>query len=187
MIIRREHPADIEAIRSVTAAAFRSAERSAPPVDQGDDPGEATLVTWLRADAGWVPELSLVAVEDGHVVGHVVASRASVDGHPALGLGPLSVLPARQGSGVGAALMHALIGAADALGEPLVALLGEPNYYRRFGFVPAHSAGVIAPDPAWGDYFQVRTLTGHSGETGRFAYADPFDRLASTPRETVGD
>lgn len=187
MIIRRERPEDIEAIRSVTAAAFRSAVRSAPPVEPGGDPGEAVLVTWLRADDGWVPELSLVAVEDGHVIGHVVASRARVDDHPALGLGPLSVLPDRQRQGVGAALMEALLGAADALGEPLVALLGEPGYYRRFGFVPAQSVGVIAPDPAWGDYFQVRTLTGHSGETGRFSYAEPFDRLASTPQEAVAD
>ena len=73
--------------------------------------------------------------------------------------------------------MHTVLGAAEALGEPLVALLGEPTYYRRFGFVPAQSAGVIAPDPSWGDYFQVRTLAGHDGPTGRFAYAAPFDRL----------
>ena len=176
-MIRRELHDDIEAIRAVTAAAFRGAEHSAPPVEPGGDPGEATLVSWLRADAGWIPELSLVAVEDDLVVGHVVATRADVDSLPALGLGPLSVLPERQRIGVGAALMHAVLGAADALDEPLVGLVGDPGYYRRFGFVPGRSIGVVAPDASWGDNFQVRTLTRYEGQTGVFHFAGPFDRL----------
>src|SRR5699024_9350535 len=165
VLIRREHSDDIEAIRSVTAAAFRSAAHSAPPVEPGGDPGEATLVSWLRGDVGWVPELSFVAVEDGLVVGHVVATRAHVDDQPALGLGPLSVLPHRQRSGIGAALMQAVLGAADALDGTLVGLLGDPAYYRRFGFVPAQAAGIAAPDSSWGDYFQVRTLARYDGQT----------------------
>ena len=177
VIIRPERSADVEAIRSVTAAAFRSVEHSAPPVEPGGDPGEAVLVAWLRDDVGWIPELSLVAVDGGLVVGHVVASRAYVDDQPALGLGPLSVRPDRQRSGIGAALMHAVLGAADALGDPLVGLVGEPAFYSRFGFVPAESTGVTAPDPSWGDYFQVRTLSRYDGQTGRFQYAAPFDRL----------
>lgn len=95
----------------------------------------------------------------------------------ALGLGPLSVLPDRQKSGIGSALVHAVLGAADALDERLVGLLGEPAYYRRFGFVPAESVGISAPEASWGDYFQVRTLTQYDGQTGRFRYAAPFDRL----------
>lgn len=177
VLIRRELPDDVPVIRAVTAAAFRSAEHSAPPVEPGGDPGEATLVEWLRADPGWIPELSMVAVEDDAVVGHVVVSRAHVDAAPVLALGPLSVLPERQSAGVGSALVHAVLGAADALDEPLVGLLGEPAYYRRFGFVRAQSVGITAPDPAWGDYFQVRTLTAYDGQVGRFRYAEPFDRL----------
>ncbi|KNX38475.1 GNAT family N-acetyltransferase [Luteipulveratus halotolerans] len=177
MLIRREQPADIEAIREVTAAAFRGVEHSAPPVEPGGDPGEATLVTWLRADGGWVPELSLVAVDGDALVGHVVCTRGTLDGRPALGLGPLSVSPDRQRAGVGSALMHSVLGAADALGEPLVVLLGDPAYYSRFGFVPARTLGVAAPDEAWGDYFQVRTLSAYDGQRGRFIYAAPFDRL----------
>jgi putative acetyltransferase len=73
--------------------------------------------------------------------------------------------------------MHAVLGAADALGEPLVGLLGNPAYYGRFGFVPAESIGVAAPDSSWGDNFQIRTLTRYEGVTGRFHYAAPFDRL----------
>jgi putative acetyltransferase len=176
-MIRRERPDDVDAVRAVTAAAFRGVEHSAPPLEPGGDPGEATLVSWLRDDAGWIPELSMVAVEDDMVVGHVVASRAHVDAQPALGLGPLSVLPRRWGAGIGSALMHAVLGAADALDEPLVGLVGEPAYYRRFGFVPARSIAVAAPDYSWGDYFQIRTLTRYDGRTGRFHYASPFDRL----------
>jgi putative acetyltransferase len=176
-MIRRELPEDVEAIRAVTAAAFRTAEHSAPPVEPGGGPGEATLVSWLRDDAGWFPELSLVAVEDDQVVGHVLATRAHVDAQPALGLGPLSVLPRRHRAGIGTALMHAVLGAADALDESLVGLLGDPAYYGRFGFVPAHSLAVAAPDPSWGEYFQVRTLTAYVGLSGQFHYAGPFDRL----------
>lgn len=177
MMIRRELPGDISAIRAVTAAAFRGVEHSAPPVEPGGDPGEATLVSGLRDDPGWVPELSFVAVEDDLVVGHVVATRGHIDSQPVLGLGPLSVLPHRQRTGIGVALMHAVLGAADALGESLVGLVGDPAYYRRFGFVPAPSMGVAAPNSSWGDDFQVRTLTNYRGLTGRFYYAGPFDRL----------
>ncbi len=178
-MIRRELPADIDAIRAVTAAAFRTAPHSAPPVEPNGDPGEATLVSWLRDDDSWVPQLSLVAVEDDVVAGHVVATRAYVDAEPALGVGPLSVLPNHQRSGIGTALMHAVLGAADALDEPLVGLLGDPAYYRRFGFVPARPLGVSAPDPAWGDAFQVRRLTSYAGATGTFRFAAPFDRLSA--------
>lgn len=71
--------------------------------------------------------------------------------------------------------MHATIGAADALGEPLIGLLGSPDHYRRFGFVVSNTVGVSVPEPAWGPYFQVRTLTlHHSDVRGRFTYARPF-------------
>jgi putative acetyltransferase len=75
--------------------------------------------------------------------------------------------------------MHAVLGAADALGEPLVALLGDPAYYRWFGFVTATDRGVTPPVEAWGVHFQVRTLTSYdpARHTGAFAYATPFEGL----------
>lgn len=164
-------------IRAVTAAAFTRVEHSAPPVEADGVPGEATLVGWLRDDPGWIPELSLVAEADGEIVGHAVATRGALAGRPALGLGPVSVSPARQRDGVGSALMHAILGAADAMGEPVVVLLGSPDYYRRFGFVPASSLGIVAPDPAWGDYFQARVLATYDEPVrGTFAFAAPFSR-----------
>ena len=74
--------------------------------------------------------------------------------------------------------MHAVIAAADALDEPLIALLGNPGYYSRFGFVTSTRHGIEPPDPDWGEYFQVRTLSSWDGSIdGTFRYAAPFDDL----------
>jgi putative acetyltransferase len=74
--------------------------------------------------------------------------------------------------------MHAVLGAADALGEPLVALLGSTGYYPKFGFGSAREYGITPKDPGWGEHFQVRTLTAYDPAVrGEFAYPEPFDRL----------
>jgi putative acetyltransferase len=115
---------------------------------------------------------------DGHVMGHVVGSEGSVEGTAAIGLGPIGVLPKNQGRHVGHALMHAVLAAADALGYPLVVLLGHTDYYPRFGFVPASTIGISATDPTWGEHFQARILAAHRPELrGTFRYASPFDAL----------
>ena len=177
MIIRRETEADIPAIRSVTAAAFAAAAHSAPPVTPGGDPGEATLIEWLREDESWIPELSVVAVVDDTVVGHLVATRAHIGSSPAIGIGPVSVVPEMHGRGVGSALMHFALGAADAMGETVAGLLGDPAFYTRFGFAPAAAMDITGPDPSWGDYFQARALSSYSGQRGAFRYAEPFSKL----------
>jgi len=165
VLIRRELPSDVPAIDAVHRGAFETSL-------------EADLVKALRADEGWLPALSLVAEDAGSVVGHVVCTRAHVDAAPALGLGPLGVLPAEQRRGVGAALMHAVLAAADALDEPVVVLLGHKDYYPRFGFAPAQAQGILPPEPAWGDHFQARPLTAHTPSLrGQFAYATPFTKL----------
>ena len=120
----------------------------------------------------------MVAVDDERIVGHVVCTRGWVGTTAALGLGPISVLPSDQRRGIGEGMMHAVIGAADAAGEPLIALLGDPRFYGRFGFIPASRLGIGAPRPEWGAYFQVRPLTDwRPSVTGTFAYAAPFARL----------
>ncbi|WP_165987793.1 GNAT family N-acetyltransferase [Streptomyces sp. YIM 98790] len=172
MLIRRELPGDEAAVAAVTTAAFA---KPGSPL-----PAETTLLGELRKDPGWLPRLSLVAADpsDGTVLGHVVCTRGRVGSTPVLGLGPLSVHPDHQVRGVGSALMHAVLGAADALDEPLVALLGSPGFYRRFGFRPASEFGILAPDPAWGDYFQIRRLAAcPTVLRGPFHYAAPFTRL----------
>jgi putative acetyltransferase len=165
MIVQRETAAQAAEIHAVTLAAFGR-------------PVEADLVDQLRADKGWIPALSLVALARGAVVGHVVCTRSDLGGLPVLGLGPLSVHPDHQRGGVGKALVHAVLGAADALDEPLVVLLGDPAYYHRFGFRLAEEFGITPPVPEWAPHFQVRTLTTYRPEMrGAFAYAEPFNGL----------
>jgi putative acetyltransferase len=170
MILRRELPGDRSAITAVHDGAFSPGE-PAPTV-------ESRLVDQLRADGDTVPELSLVALAGDGVVGHVVCSRGWVGDRPFLGLGPLGVLPPHQRSGVGNALMHGVLAAADARDEPAVFLLGDPGYYQRFGFVLAEPLGLLPPVPAWREHFQLRPLTAWDGSTrGTFRYASAFDRL----------
>ncbi|WP_371686118.1 GNAT family N-acetyltransferase [Micromonospora sp. 15K316] len=88
-------------------------------------------------------------------------------------------MPQWQRRGVGSALMHAVLGAADARDEGLVVLLGHPGYYPRFGFRPAVEQGVTPPVPEWGPrYFMARPLSGwDTSIRGEFAYAEPFRRI----------
>jgi len=206
VLIRRERAGDIPAIDAVHRAAFAreyasgatGGERRAAGVPV--DPPEVELVHRLRSDSGWIPTLSLVAEVLERVVGHVCLTRAGVGPYPVLALGPIGVLPEHQGVGIGASLMHAALGAADALDEPLVGLLdslwasgpkaaAERNhagparrldgysldYYPRFGFVPGARFGVVPDEPSWVSHFQVRPLTAYEpGITGEFRYPTPF-------------
>jgi putative acetyltransferase len=171
MLIRREEPTDVPAVRAVTAAAFAKPGTAVT--------AEAILVDQLRACGSWLPALSLVAIGgQEEIIGHVVCTRGHIDTAPVLALGPLSVHPQHQRLGVGLALIHSVLGAADAVGEPLVALLGDPTYYRRFGFRTSMELGIVPPDPVWVEHFQVRTLTKYKPALqGTFTYAEPFNRL----------
>jgi putative acetyltransferase len=172
VLIRRERTVDATQIDAVHRAAFDRPELA------GTTAPEARLVSELRNDGDVVPELSLVAEVDGHITGHVVCSQATIGGRPSLGLGPIGVRPDRQRTGVGSALMHAVIAAADALDAPTIVLLGDPRFYRRFGFEPAADHGIIPPED-WGrEHFMVRRLTAWSpAEQGVFHYAPAFARM----------
>jgi putative acetyltransferase len=168
--LRQERAGDEPAIAAIHVAAFRRPEQ--PDVE----PPEAQLVTDLRACDAWIPELSIVAVDGDTIVGHVVCTRATIaKSIPVLGLGPIGVAPARQGDGIGIALVRAAIAAADARDERLVALLGSRAYYSRFGFEPASAHGIEPPREWYGEAFQVLPLAAATGdERGKFAYAEPF-------------
>ncbi|MFF0489590.1 GNAT family N-acetyltransferase [Nocardia sp. NPDC004068] len=170
MLIRRERTGDIPAVDAVHRAAFASGGPA--------EPAEVALVHRLRGDPAWMPTLSMVAQFGEAVVGHVCLTRAGVGPFPVLALGPIGVLPDRQGAGVGSALVHAALGAADALDEPLVGLLGSLDYYPRFGFVPGARLGIVPDEPSWATHFQVRALsTYETGIVGEFRYAEPFYAL----------
>lgn len=162
----------------MTQAAF-ARRTGGPPPAPGPQP-EVALLEELRTDeAAWIPALSLVAIfPDATIGGHVICTRAHVAATPVAALGPISVRPDRQRQGVGSALMHAVLGAAEAIGEPLVGLLGDPAYYERFGFQLATGYGIAPPDAAWRAHFQVRPLAAYDPAIGgAFAYAAPFQRL----------
>ncbi|HEX7201371.1 MAG TPA: N-acetyltransferase, partial [Arthrobacter sp.] len=123
----------------------------------------------------YLPGFSVVAVLDGEIVGHVISTRGWVGEHELLGLGPIAVTPRLQRQGIGSALMKETIARANAAGESGIALLGSPDYYSRFGFVPAASFGVQSPEAAWGDHFQLLPLAlWPGGVHGTFRYAEPF-------------
>jgi putative acetyltransferase len=170
MFVRLEQTSDAAGIRAVHAAAFARPDLH---------PIEADLVDALRRAGDLIPALCFVAVDHAGVVGHVACSRGRIGSRNLPGLGPIGVLPSRQGQGVGHALMHAVLGAVEALGEPAVVLLGEPAFYGRFGFEPAERHGVRPQDPTWGTAFQLRRLTAWDPLiAGTFRYAPAFDAVA---------
>ena len=128
--VRPEAAGDADAIRAVHVVAFH------PSTD------EAGLVTRLHEDGDSV--LSLVAELRGEIVGHVMLSRMRVNGDGrdcrALGLGPVAVRPFAQDGGIGTALIQSALAEAAALGEEVVFVVGDPDYYVRFGFSPEAAA-----------------------------------------------
>ncbi|WMJ69634.1 N-acetyltransferase [Stenotrophomonas sp. 24(2023)] len=162
-IIRPETPADIAGIHALTAAAFANAEHSSHT--------EQYIVDALRARGELT--LSLLAERDGLVAGHVAVSPVTLSNdHPGwYGLGPISVAPALQGQGIGSALMQAALAALQSRGARGCVLLGDPDYYRRFGF--RAEAGLVLPGvPA--AYFQALCWQPPVPEA-EVAYSPAFD------------
>ena len=162
--VRTAVQADRDAIRAVHLAAFPTAV-------------EADLIEALARDGDLA--ISLVAEAEGAVVGHIVLSPMQVraDGVAvfAFGLGPVAVLPERQGAGVGAALIEAGVAAAKASGAALLFVLGDPAYYGRFGFDPAEAATFASPYA--GPYFMALRLSGERAAAGNADYAPAFAEL----------
>ena len=176
LMLRSENPADREAILALTAEAFAISPATGLPA--GGEPVEVGLLRALFDAEEYLPHLSVVAVQDGEIVGHVISTRGWVGDQGLLGLGPIGVTPRLQRQGIGSALMRETIDRANAAGERGIVLLGSPDYYARFGFVPASTFGIQAPDPSWGDYFQFLPLALWSGGAhGTFRYAEPFSLI----------
>ena len=162
MEIRAEMQSDAPVISALIDEAFAGAEHS--------DGTEAAIVEQLR-DAGALT-LSLVAAECGEVTGHVALSPVTIDGEDQhwLGVGPVAVLPNRQRHGIGERLVREALIWAEAHGAAGCVVLGEPSYYRRFGFRADPRLRYPGPPP---EYFQALAF-GDEVPTGTVAYHPAF-------------
>jgi putative acetyltransferase len=140
--IRAESDGDRIAVRAVHCAAFGQA-------------AEANLVDALRHEQGFRPELSLVAVLDDVLVGHIVFGPIQVGTSSALSLAPLAVMPDYQNRGIGSKLVAAGLEECRRLDLGPVIVLGHPEYYPRFGFERASIRGILCPFEAPDDAFMV--------------------------------
>lgn len=145
--IRAEKTEDRYAIHRVNELAF-------------GQPNEANLVDALRANA--IPFISLVAVGDEQVVGHISFSPVTVESESgtfaAIGLAPMAVLPEYQNQGIGSQLVREGLKECQRLGHDIVVVLGHPNYYPRFGFAPASLKGLRSEYDVPDEVFMVAEL-----------------------------
>jgi putative acetyltransferase len=155
MNIREEQPGDEARIRKVNLAAFQTST-------------EADLVDALRRNAA--PIISLVAEEDGTIVGHILFSPATLVAEPKLplmGLAPMAVLPARQRVGIGSRLIVEGLERCRRAHVMAVVVLGHADYYPRFGFVPASELSFRCEYDVPANTFMVREL--HDGALEGFS------------------
>ncbi|EOQ73187.1 N-acetyltransferase [Acinetobacter pittii] len=150
IIVRDEEITDIEAIEKLTKAAFQNAEHSSHT--------EHFIVNSLRTQGQLT--ISLVAIEDGSIIGHVAISPVEMSSGEIgwYGLGPISVHPDKQGCGIGSLLMNKSLQKLKQLGAQGCVLLGEPSYYSRFGF--KNYPELILPNVP-SEYFQAVTFSGN--------------------------
>lgn len=166
VIVRREEPGDQRAVHEVHAASFPTK-------------GEARLVDALRSAARLF--LSLVAVEEDQVVGHVAFSPVSVAGVlGGVGLAPVAVLPEHRRRGIAARLIREGLAACEQSGYGFVVVLGAPKYYQRFGFAAAIRYG-LTDEWNGGEAFQALELRPGSipRNGGLVQYAPEFATLES--------
>lgn len=161
--LRPEDAADREAIRTVHTKSFPTAD-------------EANLVDALRA-AGHLT-ISLVAEEHGEVVGHVAFSPVTVGDVEGIGLAPVAVLPAFRRRGIADQLIRAGLSRCEGWG--FVVVLGDPAYYRRFGFEPA-ARWKLRDEYGGGDASQAMELRAGAipDGGGLVRYAPEFAALGS--------
>lgn len=137
MQIRMETENDYRENEALTREAFWDVYR--PGCD------EHLVLHRLRDSEHFIPQLSLVAEQNGKLIGNIVYAKMLLDGKISdelVGFGPLSVLPSMQRRGIGSSLIAASFEKAKALGYKAVLITGSPDYYARFGFAPAGRYGI---------------------------------------------
>lgn len=168
IVIREESIEDHAEVRRVIEAAFGR-------------PAEADLVGALREKAS--PTISLVAVLEKKVIGHIFFSPVTIESGSrvfgAIGLAPMAVLPVNQNQGVGSALVRRGLEECRRLGHDVVVVLGHPNYYPRFGFKPASSKGIRCEYDVPDEVFMVTELKpgALAGRNGLVRYHSEFGKV----------
>lgn len=159
--IRDEQPGDVAAIREVHRLAFSQDE-------------EGRIVDALRTNGA--ATLSLVAIEDDVVVGHIMFSPVLVGAVEGAGLGPMAVTPSHQRRGIGSRLVEAGIERLRRMGCPFIVLVGHPAFYPRFGFLPAARYGLTCEWEVPAEVFMVKILDPEVGGRlqGVAHYRDEF-------------
>ena len=166
--IRPEIPADFGAIRELLVLAFS-------PEDV------ATLVENLRKTPGYVPDLALVAVHDGAVIGHVMFTQIEIESDsgntPAMTLAPLAVHPTWQRQGVGSMLARHGLQLCHQIGHRIVTVIGHSTYYPKFGFVQSVPLGINMTHARLEESKMVLGLTPDAldGATGMVRLPSIFD------------
>ncbi|OGP56518.1 MAG: GNAT family N-acetyltransferase [Deltaproteobacteria bacterium RBG_13_52_11b] len=168
MTIRPEREEDHAAIDEVNRGAFGREN-------------EARLVENLRRSSTFIPELSLVAVKDVSVVGHLLFSPIAIQmgnsNLPALALAPVAVRPEYQNQGIGSQLVRHGLRQCRDLGHKVIVVVGHPEYYPRFGFSSARAKGLEAPFPVPDEAFLILELVPGTleGIKGVVNYPSEFD------------
>jgi putative acetyltransferase len=168
IIIRNETTQDDAAVHRVNELAFGQRV-------------EADLVDALRENA-W-PFISLVAVLDGDVVGHIFFSPVSIESErdvfTAMGLAPMAVLPGYQNQTIGTQLVWEGLKECLRLGYDIVVVVGHPEYYPRFGFTPASTKGLRSEYDVPDDVFMVTELRPGAlgGRHGLVKYHPEFGKV----------
>ncbi len=151
-MIRPETSKDWNDVRNIVKKAFETA-----PHTDGD---EHNLVNRLRNSKGFIPELSLVAIEDDEIVGHIMFTKIKIENTIQLAMAPVSVLPEFQGRGIGGQLITTGHKIARDLGFDFSVVLGDNKYYSKFGYRPAKDFGISAPFDVSDEYFMALNLSG---------------------------
>lgn len=168
MYIRQEQPADYSMVYQIIKEAFAYAEHS--------NGKEQDLVVRLRESKAFIPELSLVAVEDSRIVGHILFTKAFVNDVEVLALAPLSVLPEYQNRGIGLSLIKQGHIIALRLGYEYSVVLGHSKYYPKAGYVPASWYGIKAPfDVSDENFMAIKLINEAKGIEGIIQYDEAFE------------
>jgi putative acetyltransferase len=159
--IRAEQPGDIAAIREVNRLAFGQVL-------------EDQIVDTLRTNNAVT--LSLVAIVDAQVVGHILYSPLQIGDLTGAGLGPMAVVPSHQRRGIGSRLVTAGNQQLKDSGCPCIVVLGHADYYPRFGFVPASTRGIRCEWEVPDEVFMLLVLdeTKMRGASGLAQYRPEF-------------